>query len=116
MFQGRLGSVSETPYNPTPDFWHWCGLPGEEGVACLVGVQEAFIPTVGAAVEEMHVFRSGGLTIQYDPGMAAGPAAQARNASSTPGNGGHACGCFPGKGRREEERAGEQPAAGHCCS
>lgn len=32
------------------------------------------------------------------------------------GNGGHACGCFPGKGRREEEREGEQPAAGHCCS
>lgn len=54
-------------------------------MACLVGVQEAFIPTLGAAMEEMHVLGSGGLTSQYDTGIAVGPAAQARNASSTPG-------------------------------
>lgn len=59
-------------------------FPGEAEVACLVDVQEAFIPTLGAAVGEMHILGSSGLSSQY-PGIMVGPAAQPRNVSSTPG-------------------------------
>lgn len=70
----------------TPDLISGNGMsfPGEAEVACLVDVQEAFIPTLGAAVGERHILGNSGLAGQY-PGIAVEPAAQPRKASSIPG-------------------------------
>lgn len=84
------------------------------GVSCLVGL---CIGSLRAHLEDCwrcknwEAMASPACRTRHDPGMPPPPW----------GWGGHrewgcAYGCFPAKGRGEEEREGEGPTAGHCCS
>lgn len=86
------------------------------GVAYLVGVQAALVPTLG--LQARQISGSRGLTSWYDrsgaslqsPMLDPGTPPLPGGGGGT-GNGGHACGRFP----TEERRAGERSAAGHHC-
>lgn len=85
----------------------------------------SLMPTFVPAVEEMQILGSPGLPSRVPPRHCGGASCGTQEcfllhpgvgeAPRTAGVGGDACGCFPGKARREEGREGEGPAAGHCC-